>query len=36
MLGLESQGMMLCAQDANGLFQLATITAPVPDGTQLR
>ncbi len=36
MLGLESQGMMLCAQDANGLFQLATVTAPVPDGTQLR
>lgn len=36
MLGLESEGMMLCAQDSTGRFQLATITAPVPDGTQLR
>ncbi|HEB41973.1 MAG TPA: methionine--tRNA ligase [Candidatus Dependentiae bacterium] len=35
MLGLESQGMMLCAQDSTGLFQLVTVTAPVPDGTQL-
>ncbi len=36
MLGLESQGMMLCAQDANGVFQLATVTASVPNGTQLQ
>lgn len=36
MLGFKSEGMMLCAQDANGQFQLATVTAPVPNGTQLR
>lgn len=34
-LGLESQGMMICAQDATGMFQLVTVAAPVPDGTQL-
>ncbi len=35
MLGLESQGMMLCAQDTAGMFQLVSIAAPVPDGTRL-
>jgi len=35
MLGLESQGMMLCAQDAAGVFQLVSVSAPVPDGTQV-
>lgn len=34
-LGLESQGMMLCAQDAAGVFQLVTVAASVPDGTHV-
>ncbi|MGB8367625.1 MAG: hypothetical protein WCD44_04680 [Candidatus Babeliales bacterium] len=36
MLGLESQGMMLGAQDETGKFELATVDAPVTNGTQLR
>jgi len=36
MLGLESQGMMLCAETTDGSVQLATVAELVPDGTQLR
>lgn len=36
MMGLESQGMMLTAEDANGKLQLATVSAAVPNGTKLR
>lgn len=36
MMGIESQGMLLFAPDANGKLQLVTIAAPVPNGTQLR
>ena len=36
MLGLESQGMMLVAEDEAGNLQLISPTGPVPNGTRLR
>ncbi|MDP3889196.1 MAG: methionine--tRNA ligase [bacterium] len=36
MLNLESQGMMLLAQDENGNPQLTTVAVPVPNGTRLK
>ena len=36
MLGLESQGMMLVAEDQDGRMQLVTIANLVPNGTHLR
>lgn len=36
MAGLESQGMMLIAQDANGKSQLMAPAAAVPNGTKLQ
>lgn len=35
-MGIESQGMMLFAEDAAGKLQLVTVGAPVPNGTKLR
>ena len=36
MLGLESQGMMLLAENADGKLQMTTVAGPVPNGTRLR
>jgi methionyl-tRNA synthetase len=36
MMGLESQGMMLFAQDATGALKMTTIEFPVPNGTRLQ
>jgi methionyl-tRNA synthetase len=36
MLGFESQGMMLVAEDDQGNLQLTTVGNPVPNGTRLR
>lgn len=36
MMGLESQGMMLLAEDKTGKLQFTTVAAPVPNGTSLR
>ena len=35
MFGIESQGMLLIAKDAEGAIKLSTIAAPVPNGTRL-
>ncbi len=36
MVGLESQGMMLLAEGADGNLQMTTVAHPVPNGTRLR
>jgi len=36
MLGLESQGMMLLAEDAEGKLTMTTVARAVPNGTRLR
>lgn len=36
LMGLESQGMMLFAEDAQGKLERVTVGAPVPNGTRLR
>ena len=36
MMGLESQGMMLLAKADDGTMKMATVAAPVPDGTRLQ
>ncbi|MFI5333064.1 MAG: methionine--tRNA ligase [Candidatus Babeliales bacterium] len=36
MVGLESQGMMLVAEQADGKVAMATIAKPVPNGSRLR
>lgn len=36
MLGLESQGMLLCAYDAQGKVQVVTVGAAVPAGTRVK
>lgn len=36
MVGLESQGMMLLAEGADGNLQMTTVANPVPNGTRLR
>ena len=36
MLGLESQGMLLVSEDADGKLQLITVGASVPDGERIR
>jgi len=36
MMGIESQGMMLFAPDADNKLQMVTIAAPVANGTRLR
>ncbi len=36
MMGLESQGMMLFAEDENKHLRMVTIEHKVPNGTQLR
>ena len=36
MVGLESQGMMLLAEDADGNLQMTTVASSVPNGTRLR
>lgn len=36
MIGLESQGMMLLAEGADGNLQMTTVANPVPNGTRLR
>ncbi len=36
MVGLESQGMMLLAEGADGNLQMTTVASPVPNGTRLR
>jgi methionyl-tRNA synthetase len=35
MMGVESQGMMLCVQDAQGNLAMVTVATAVPNGTRL-
>lgn len=36
LMGIESQGMMLLAEDANGGLKMATVESKVPNGTRLK